>query len=125
MSATVMLIDDSATVRMQASRALTAAGFGIIEATDGVDALEKLETALRGSGVALIVCDVNMPRMSGIEFIENLSRRNGVRPPVIMLTTEGHPDLVQSAKACGAKGWMVKPFKPELLVAAARKLTGG
>jgi two-component system, chemotaxis family, chemotaxis protein CheY len=127
MSATVMLIDDSATVRMQASRALSAAGFGIIEATDGVDALEKLEVALKGSasGVALIVCDVNMPRMSGIEFIENLSRREGVRPPVIMLTTEGHPDLVQSAKACGAKGWMVKPFKPELLVAAARKLTGG
>jgi two-component system chemotaxis response regulator CheY len=116
-----MLIDDSATVRLQARRALSAAGFGIIEATDGLDALEKLDAA---DAVSLIVCDVNMPRMSGIEFVENLSRRQGARPPVIMLTTEGHPDLVQSAKACGAKGWMVKPFKPELLVAAARKLTG-
>lgn len=121
MTANVMLIDDSATVRMIARRALSAAGFGIIEATDGVDAFEKLATA---SDVKLIVCDVNMPRMSGLEFVENLSRREGERPPVIMLTTEGHPDLVQSAKACGAKGWMVKPFKPEVLVAAAKKITG-
>ncbi|HVH46439.1 MAG TPA: response regulator [Labilithrix sp.] len=121
MSANVMLVDDSATVRLQARRALSAAGFGIIEATDGVDALEKLESA---ADIALIVCDVNMPRMSGIEFVENLARRAGPRPPVIMLTTEGHPNLVQSAKACGAKGWMIKPFKPEVLVAAAKKLTG-
>ena len=100
---------------------MSAAGFGIIEAMDGIDALEKLETS---GEIALIVCDVNMPRMSGIEFVEALSKREGVRPPVIMLTTEGHPDLVKSAKACGARGWMVKPFKPELLVAAAKKITG-
>jgi two-component system, chemotaxis family, chemotaxis protein CheY len=120
MSANVMLIDDSATVRIQASRALSAAGFTVIEAVDGVDALEKLETS---GSVALIVCDVNMPRMSGIEFVETLSKSSGQRPPVIMLTTEGHPELIRHAKACGAKGWMVKPFKPELLVAAAKKLT--
>lgn len=121
MSATVLLIDDSATVRMSARKALSAAGFGVIEACDGVDALEKLDTS---SDIDLIVCDVNMPRMTGIQFVENLSHREGVRPPVIMLTTEGHPDLVKTAKACGAKGWMVKPFKPEVLVAAARKITG-
>jgi two-component system chemotaxis response regulator CheY len=121
MSANVMLIDDSATVRLQAGRALSAAGFGIIEAIDGIDALEKLATS---GEIALIVCDVNMPRMSGIEFVEVLSRREGARPPVIMLTTEGHPDLVKAAKASGARGWMVKPFKPELLVAAAKKITG-
>src|SRR3982751_6869251 len=117
----VMLIDDSATVRHLASRALSAAGFGIIEATDGIDALEKIATA---DDVELIVCDVNMPLMNGIEFIEALSHTGAVPPPVIMLTTEGHPDLVRTAKACGARGWMVKPFKPELLVAAAKKITG-
>lgn len=116
----VMLVDDSATVRMQASRALVAAGFSVIEAVDGLDALEKLETS---GEIALIVCDVNMPRMGGIDFVETLSKSNGAKPPVIMLTTEGHPELIRHAKACGAKGWMVKPFKPDLLVAAAKKLT--
>jgi len=119
--ATVMLIDDSSTVRLQAARVLGDAGFGIIEACDGAEALAKLDGA---GDIALILCDVNMPRMGGIEFVENLSRREGPQPPVIMLTTEGHPDLVQAAKACGARGWMVKPFKPELLVAAARKIAG-
>ena len=122
MAATVMLIDDSATVRLQAAKALSAAGFGIIEATDGLDGLEKLATS--DDPIALIVCDVNMPRMGGIEFIEALGHTGNVPPPVIMLTTEGHPDLVRTAKACGARGWMVKPFKPELLVAAAKKITG-
>lgn len=125
MSVTVMLVDDSACIRTVASHALIEAGFGVVEAVDGVDAFEKLERLEAESGaVSLIVCDVNMPRMTGIEFIENLSRRPGNRPPVIMLTTEGTPALVQSAKAWGAKGWMVKPFKPEVLVAAARRITG-
>lgn len=114
----VMVVDDSATVRSQAGRALAGAGFSVLEATDGVDALEKLKATPK---VALIVCDVNMPRMNGIEFIESLAKEAS-RPPVLMLTTEGHPQLIQRAKSFGAKGWMIKPFKPELLVAAARKL---
>jgi two-component system chemotaxis response regulator CheY len=89
-----------------------------VEATDGVDALEKLMTH---ADVRLVVCDINMPRMNGIEFLERV--RQGL--PVVMLTTEGHPELIQQAKALGAKGWLVKPFKPDLLVAAARKLTVG
>lgn len=121
MAAYVMLIDDSPTVRLQAGRALAAAGFGIIEAIDGIDALEKIATA---DDVALIVCDVNMPRMNGIEFVEALSHTGATPPPIIMLTSEGHPDLVRTAKACGARGWMLKPFKPEHLVAAAKKITG-
>lgn len=116
-----MLIDDSATVRMQASRALSQAGYAILEATDGVDALQKLRAE---NSVAVIVCDVNMPRMNGIELVEALAKEGGNRPPILMLTTEGHPQLVQRAKASGAKGWMVKPFKPELLVAAVRKIAG-
>lgn len=119
MALTVMLVEDSATVRLQAARALVQAGFIVIEAVDGIDGLEKLDAR---SDVALIVCDVNMPRMNGVEFVEALSKRPGAMPPVIMLTTEGHPQLVQRAKASGAKGWMIKPFKPEILVAAAKKL---
>ena len=121
MAACVLLIDDSPTVRLQAARALTAAGFGVLEATDGIDGLEKLATT---DDVKLILCDVNMPRMNGIDFVQALAHTGALPPPVIMLTTEGHPDLVRTAKACGARGWMVKPFKPELLVAAARKITG-
>ena len=120
MKLTVMVVDDSETVRIEASRALTAAGYDVIQAFDGLDALEKLTA---GASVALVLCDINMPRMSGVEFIEAFALRPAPRPPILMLTTEGHPALVLRAKASGAKGWMMKPFKPELLVAAARKLT--
>jgi two-component system, chemotaxis family, chemotaxis protein CheY len=121
MTTNIMLIDDSATLRLQVRRALSAAGFGVIEAVDGVDGLEKLA---QNPDVRLIVCDVNMPRMSGIEFVTALAAQGGERPPVIMLTTEGHPDMIRAAKACGARAWMSKPFKPDLLVAAAKKMTG-
>jgi two-component system chemotaxis response regulator CheY len=121
MMQTVMVVDDSATVRMQASRALTSAGFSVVEAVDGVDALEKLAGA---TPIALVVCDINMPRMNGVELAESIAQKPAeARPPILMLTTEGHPALIQRAKASGARGWMMKPFKPELLVAAARKLT--
>ena len=119
MSVKVLVIDDSLMVRQQVSRALSAAGFAILEATDGVEALQKLESSPE---TRLVVCDVNMPRMNGIEFLERLSA-NGSPVPVVMLTTEGQPELIQRAKALGAKGWIVKPFKPDLLIAAAKKLT--
>jgi two-component system, chemotaxis family, chemotaxis protein CheY len=112
----VMVIDDSMTVRKQVAIALTGAGFTVVEACDGADALEKLATHV---DVSLVVCDVNMPRMNGLEFLENV--RKGL--PVMMLTTEGQQELIQRAKALGAKGWLVKPFKPDLLLAAARKLS--
>jgi len=115
---TVLLIDDSASVRLEARRALEPTGFTILEACDGLEGLERLEK----SDVALIVCDVNMPRMGGLEFLEALVLKDK-KPPVLMLTTEAHPQMLQRAKASGAKGWIVKPFKPELLVAAAKKIT--
>lgn len=116
----VLVVDDSLMVRQQVGRALTAAGFTIVEAVDGADALEKLAATPEA---ALVVCDVNMPRMSGIEFLENVRRDGRPALPVVMLTTEGQPELIQKAKALGAKGWIVKPFKPDLLVAAVKKLT--
>lgn len=118
MPVTILVVDDSLMVRRQVSTALTAAGFKTIEATDGADALIKLDACPEA---ALVVCDVNMPRMNGIELLE-ASRPRHPAVPFLMLTTEGQPELIQSAKALGAKGWMVKPFKAELLVAAARKL---
>jgi two-component system chemotaxis response regulator CheY len=118
-SASVMVVDDSMMVRQQLKRALVAAGFAVIEAVDGVDALQKFSQAT----ISLIVCDVNMPRMGGLEFLENLRQDAlGAKVPVVMLTTEGQAELVQRAQSLGAKGWIIKPFKPEHLVATAKKL---
>jgi len=108
---TVMVVDDSAPVRQQVGSALRQAGFVVVEAHDGQDGIEKLG---QNPAVAMVICDVNMPRMTGIEFLEKL----GGRLPVIMLTTEGQPELKKRAKELGAKGWIIKPFKPELLVQA-------
>lgn len=121
MNAKVMVVDDSMMVRQQVKRALGEAGFTMVEACDGVDALKKLSEE---TDVKLIVLDVNMPNMNGIEFLEALRRdRPDYAVNVVMLTTEGQPDLVQRAKSLGAKGWVIKPFKAELMVAAAKKLT--
>jgi len=121
MGTTILVVDDSNMIRLQVGRALVGAGFTVVEANDGVDALEKLASSPEAR---LVVCDVNMPRMSGIEFLERVPRTDGAPTvPVVMLTTEGQPELVQRAKMLGAKGWLMKPFKAELLVATAVKLT--
>jgi two-component system chemotaxis response regulator CheY len=119
MSTKVLVVDDSQMVRLQVGRALTGAGFVIVEATDGADAIEKLQA---NPDTLLVVCDVNMPRMNGIDFLQ---KRNelGSTVPVVMLTTEGQPEPIKKAKMLGAKGWVMKPFKPDSLVAAAKKLT--
>jgi two-component system chemotaxis response regulator CheY len=114
----ILVIDDSETIRQQVKQALAATGYEIIEAIDGVDGLEKLR-ALPDVGMAL--CDVNMPRMNGLDMIAEV-HRTGPRIPILMLTTEGQPSLIRRARESGAKGWIVKPFKPELLVAAVTKL---
>lgn len=115
---TVLIVDDSATVRTQAKRALVQAGFTVIEAADGLEALAVLES----QAVSLTVCDVNMPNMSGLELLEELQKR-GIVAPVLMLTTEAQPRLVQRAKAAGAKAWIIKPFNAEVLVKAVTGLT--
>jgi two-component system chemotaxis response regulator CheY len=118
MGGRVLVVDDSAMVRGQVARSLRAAGFEVDEAFDGIDALEKIAEA----GPALIICDINMPRMSGIELLEHLGLEGTTRTPVVVLTTEGQPELIKRAKELGAKGWIIKPFKADLLVAVARKL---
>lgn len=117
----ILVVDDSATVRQQVGLALTQAGFEILEAVDGLDGAEKLTQM---TDISLVICDVNMPRMNGLEMLEKVrAEQTGPAIPVVMLTTEGQPELVERAKKAGAKGWIVKPFKAELLVAAAKKLT--
>jgi two-component system chemotaxis response regulator CheY len=119
MSQRILIVDDSATVRAQLSTALLAAGFLVLEAADGVEALERIAA----QPVSLLILDVNMPRKSGIEVLESLhADPQNSSIPVLVLTTEGQPELIARARALGAKGWMVKPFRPEQLLAAARKL---
>jgi two-component system, chemotaxis family, chemotaxis protein CheY len=122
MSKRVLIVDDSVTIRQQVRMALSQAGFDVIEAVDGEDGVAKIRA---DATIAAVICDVNMPKKSGLELIEEIKAggaNSGV--PIVMLTTEGQPTLVQRAKQAGAKGWIVKPFKANLLVAAIQKLTG-
>lgn len=118
---TILVVDDSPTVRQQVALALGEAGFAIVEATDGLEGLDAIH---KNPGIALVILDVNMPNMNGLEMLEKLQEEGEIdRLSVVMLTTEGHPDLIRRAKQAGAKGWIVKPFKADQLVAAADKLT--
>jgi len=117
---TILVIDDSMMVRQQVGRTLKEGGFAIVEACDGNEALDRVR---EHSDVALAICDVNMPGMNGLEFLEQV-RILAPALPVVMLTTEGQVSLIQRAKSLGAKGWVVKPFRADILLATARKLAG-
>jgi two-component system chemotaxis response regulator CheY len=120
MAKTIMVVDDSISIRQVVGIALKQAGYDVIEGVDGKDALAKLT----GQKVNLIISDVNMPNMDGITFVRELKTRPAYKfTPVLMLTTESQEDKKEQGKAAGAKAWMVKPFKPEALLAAVQKLT--
>lgn len=115
----ILIADDSMLVRRQVSTALSGAGYVVIEAVDGEDAFAKVT-----ADTSLIVCDLNMPKMNGMELLDKLHadpKLAGV--PFVMLTTEARPGMFERAKALGAKAWLIKPFKAELLLAAIHKLT--
>ena len=120
MSKKILIVDDSATVRQQVGLALTQVGMEVLEAVDGQDGLDRIGQG----GIDLVICDVNMPRMDGLEMVAKAKGEGkNADLPIIMLTTEGDPALIAKAKKAGAKGWIVKPFKAELLVGAVKKLT--
>ena len=117
----ILVVDDSSAVRQQVSLALGQAGFDVVEAADGVDGAETIRS---DPDIRMVICDVNMPRMDGLEMVETVKAEpQFANLPIIMLTTEGQPSMIKRAKAAGAKGWIVKPFKAQMLVATAEKLT--
>jgi two-component system chemotaxis response regulator CheY len=118
----ILVVDDSEAMRAEVANALRSAGFEAIEARDGIEALSVIEET---PNLALIVLDVNMPRLNGLEVLEAMRARGLPSIATVMLTTEAQTSLIQRAKAAGAKGWLVKPIKREHLVAVARRLIEG
>lgn len=119
MAKTIMVVDDSASLRQVVSIALKGAGYSVIEGSDGADALLKMT----GQKINLIISDVNMPNMDGISFVSAVKQLPNYRfTPVIMLTTESEDRKKAQGKAAGAKAWVVKPFKPDVLLNAVQKL---
>jgi len=122
MAKTILIVDDSASLRQVVSIALKGAGYDTVEACDGKDALGKLGK-LDGLKVHLVISDVNMPVMDGITFVTEMKKRAEFRfTPVIMLTTEAGDAMKQKGQAAGAKAWVVKPFQPAQMLAAVAKL---
>jgi len=113
----IMTVDDSATIRQMVALTLRDAGYEVIEAVDGRDALERLAK----ESVDMLVTDLNMPNLDGVGLIRAVRQQPSNRfIPIIMLTTESHDSKKQEGKAAGASGWIVKPFKPEQLLGVVR-----
>lgn len=121
MSAHILTVDDSASIRLTTKIALTGAGYQVTEAVDGLDGLNKAKAGT----FDMIVTDLNMPNMNGLAMIEALRSspaHTGI--PIIFLTTESDAEMKGRAKAAGATGWITKPFDPEQLVKIAKKVLG-
>lgn len=119
--ANILAVDDSSSMRQMVTFTLKGAGFGVVEAVDGQDALNKAKT----QKFDLVITDVNMPVMDGIAFIKALrGEANYKFTPVLMLTTESAADKKAEGKAAGATGWIVKPFNPEQLLTTVKKVLG-
>ena len=115
----ILTVDDSRTMRDMLRMALVKAGFEVIEAVDGVHGLEVLE----GAAPDVIITDINMPRMDGFGFIEAVREDGAHRAtPILVLTTESDPAKKSRARQAGATGWIVKPFHPDKLIEAIRKV---
>lgn len=123
MNKTILIVDDSPSLRRVVNIALSGAGYEVIEACDGADGLHKLQTIQPGKKVHLVICDVNMPNMDGITFVTQIKQRPEFKfTPVIMLTTEGEDAMKERGKAAGAKAWVMKPFNPPQMLNAVSKL---
>lgn len=121
MSKTVMIVDDSSSLRQVLQIALSGAGYRVLEACDGRDALTKLNIA--SDRVHLIISDMNMPVMDGISFVREVKKHPRHRlTPVIMLTTESAAEKKALGREAGARAWVVKPFQPQQMLEAVSKL---
>jgi two-component system chemotaxis response regulator CheY len=121
MSARILIVDDSASMRQMVSFALTSAGYSVDEAEDGKVALGRAQ----GQKFNAVVTDVNMPNMDGISLIRELRQLPDYKfTPMLLLTTESATDKKAEGKAAGATGWLVKPFNPEQLIATVQKVLG-
>jgi two-component system chemotaxis response regulator CheY len=114
---TILVVDDSETIRQSVAGGLERAGYVVTTARDGVEGLQHIQS----DAPSLVILDMNMPRMNGIELLESLDVR-GSGLPVVLLTTEVQPALMARAKKAGARGWMVKPVDMDQLVATVRKV---
>lgn len=120
MSATILTVDDSRTMREMLKLALTQAGYRVIQAEDGVQGLEVLKTETP----RVIVTDINMPRMDGFGFIEHVRADDSYRGiPILVLTTESDAEKKDRARRAGATGWIIKPFDPAKLIDAIRRVS--
>jgi two-component system, chemotaxis family, chemotaxis protein CheY len=120
MSKTALIVDDSPTMRQMVSFTLANAGFTVIEAEHGKDAVSKVAG---GPKMDIVVTDLNMPEMDGIELIKELRKLGAFKfTPILMLTTESALEKKQAGKAAGATGWIVKPFNPEVLLKTIAKV---
>ena len=115
----ILTVDDSMSLRRMVKTVLESAGYSVIEAADGADALTKLD----GREFDLIISDINMPNMNGIDLARQIRRLVDYQfVPIVLLTSESGADKKQKAKEAGATGWMVKPFTPDQLVAVVNKI---
>jgi two-component system chemotaxis response regulator CheY len=119
MAKSILIVDDSLSLRQTLAIALRSGGYEVTEAVDGKDALTKLD----GRKFNLIISDVNMPNLDGIGFVKQAKTLPAYRfTPVLMLTTEGDEKKKQEGKAAGVKAWIVKPFQPPTLLDAVSRL---
>jgi len=119
MAKTIMTVDDSTSIRQMVSFTLQEAGYGVVEAVDGEDALKKLTA----NPVDMLLVDLNMPNLDGIGLIKKVRSLDPFKfVPIIMLTTESQDNKKQEGKAAGATGWIVKPFQPDQLINVIKKV---
>ena len=121
MSKTILTIDDSASIRQMVAVTLSAAGYRVLEACDGADGYGKATA----NAVNAVITDLNMPVMGGLDFIRKYrAHPSSAGVPILFLTTESSDEVKQQARAAGAPGWIVKPFKQDQLLAVVRKVAG-
>lgn len=123
MSKKILIVDDSASIRQVVGLTLRDAGYEVMEAVDGQDALTKLD----GQKINLVICDVNMPNLDGLSFVKKVKEDEAYSnyrfTPIIMLTTESEESKKLQGQMAGAKAWIVKPFLPDKLLSAVQKLS--